>query len=365
MRRDQLVAYVVPAPNTTFDRDGAQAALGAVLPAYMVPSQFVVLDEMPLGSSGKVDRKALPDPVFEARGFRAPTTPVEEVVAGVFADVLGVDRVGLDDDFFALGGNSLIATQVVARLGSELGTVVPVRVLFEAPGVAALAARVEQSEAQGRTPLVAQERPERVPLSLAQQRMWFLNRFDTDSSVNNIPVAVRLTGVLDLGALQAAVQDLLARHEVLRTVYPEIDGQPYQLILPVAEAAPDIDVESATEDDLLQKVTAVVSRGFDATTEIPLRARLFELSERDHVLVFVVHHISADGWSISPLTRDVMTAYMSRAAGEAPGWAPLPVQYADFAIWQRDVLGTRTMPRACSRRRPTSGNVPSPGFRTS
>ncbi|MCT7294361.1 amino acid adenylation domain-containing protein, partial [Rhodococcus sp. PAE-6] len=177
VRRDQLVAYVVPAPNTTFDRDAAQAALSAVLPAYMVPSQFVVLDEMPLGSSGKVDRKALPDPVFEARGFRAPTTPVEEVVAGVFADVLGVDRVGLDDDFFALGGNSLIATQVVARLGSELGTVVPVRVLFEAPGVAALAARVEQSEAQGRTPLVAQERPERVPLSLAQQRMWFLNRF--------------------------------------------------------------------------------------------------------------------------------------------------------------------------------------------
>ncbi|WP_350246165.1 amino acid adenylation domain-containing protein [Rhodococcus sp. D-6] len=339
VRRDQLVAYVVPAPNTTFDRDAAQAALSAVLPAYMVPSQFVVLDEMPLGSSGKVDRKALPDPVFEARGFRAPTTPVEEVVAGVFADVLGVDRVGLDDDFFALGGNSLIATQVVARLGSELGTVVPVRVLFEAPGVAALAARVEQSEAQGRTPLVAQERPERVPLSLAQQRMWFLNRFDTESSVNNIPVAVRLTGALDLDALRAAVQDLLARHEVLRTVYPEVDGRPYQLILPVAEAAPDIDVESATEDDLLQKVTAVVSRGFDVTTEIPLRARLFELSERDHVLVFVVHHISADGWSISPLTRDVMTAYMSRAEGQVPGWAPLPVQYADFAIWQRDVLG--------------------------
>ncbi|WP_064062527.1 non-ribosomal peptide synthetase, partial [Rhodococcus gordoniae] len=346
VRHEQLVAYVVPAPNTTFDRDAAQAALSTVLPAYMVPSQFMVLDEMPLGSSGKVDRKALPDPVFETRGFRAPTTPVEEVVAGVFAGVLGVDRVGLDDDFFALGGNSLIATQVVARLGSELGTVVPVRVLFEAPGVAALAARVEQSDAQGRTPLVVQERPERVPLSLAQQRMWFLNRFEPESAVNNIPVAVRLTGALDVEALRSAVADVLGRHESLRTIYPDVDGVGYQQVLPVSEVEPDLSPIDVTETQLVQSITDLVSSGFDVSTQAPFRAQLFAVSATEHVLALVVHHIAADGFSMGPLTRDIVSAYAARAAGGEPGWEPLPVQYADFAIWQREVLGSEDDPES-------------------
>ncbi|WP_157533777.1 condensation domain-containing protein, partial [Nocardia otitidiscaviarum] len=204
------------------DVAGLKQALSAALPSYMVPSAFVVLDELPLNVNGKLDRKALPEPEFESTAFRAPATPIEEIVAGVFAEVLGADRVGADDDFFALGGNSLLATQVAARIGAALDARVPVRVLFEASSVAGLAARVEQHAGAGdRRALTAQPRPERVPLSLAQQRMWFLNQFDTASAAYNIPVAVRLSGDLDVGALQQAVADVIARHETLRTIYPQ------------------------------------------------------------------------------------------------------------------------------------------------
>nr|WP_257233213.1 phosphopantetheine-binding protein [Rhodococcus qingshengii] len=213
-------------------------SLGAVLPSYMVPSQIMVLDAFPLNASGKLDRKLLPEPVFEAAVFRAPVTAVEEIVASVFAEVLGVERVGLDDDFFALGGNSLIATRVAARLGQALDAQVPVRVLFEASSVELLAVRVESEVGSGaRAGLTARVRPERVPLSLAQQRMWFLNRFDTLSSANNIPVAIRLSGSLDVAALQAAVLDVVGRHEILRTVYPEVDGVGFQEVLSADQGA--------------------------------------------------------------------------------------------------------------------------------
>jgi amino acid adenylation domain-containing protein len=226
---EQLVAYVVPAPGEQIVSAALREALRGVLPVYMVPAAVVVLETFPLNTSGKLDRKALPEPVFEAREFRAPSTPVEEIVAGVFAEVLGIERVGAEDDFFALGGNSLIATQVTARLGAALDTQVPVRVLFEASTVAGLAVRVEQQAGSGRKALVAGPRPEQVPLSLAQQRMWFLNRFDQQSAAYNIPLAIRLSGELDVAALRAAVADLVARHEVLRTVYPETENGPVQV----------------------------------------------------------------------------------------------------------------------------------------
>ncbi len=191
----------------------------------MVPTAYVVLDRLPLSPAGKLDRKALPEPVFEVKEFRAPTTPIEQIVASVIADVLGLDRVGLDDDFFALGGNSLIATQVVSRIGEAVGHRLPLRMIFEASTVESLAVAAESSSVEtDRIPLVAQDRPARVPLSLAQQRMWFLNRFDPDSSVNNIPVAVRLSGKLDVAALEEALRDVVARHESLRTIYPDVDA---------------------------------------------------------------------------------------------------------------------------------------------
>ncbi|MFN3539189.1 MAG: non-ribosomal peptide synthase/polyketide synthase, partial [Rhodococcus sp. (in: high G+C Gram-positive bacteria)] len=339
VRREQLVAYVVPTDGPV-DADRIRTALRGRLAEYMVPSTVVELTEFPLGGSGKLDRKALPDPEFEATPYRAPSNPVEEIVAKVFGAVLGLDRVGVDDDFFALGGNSLVATQVAARLGAELGTTVPVRTMFEAGTVAALAAALESHVGHGASaPLVAQERPERIPLSLAQQRMWFLNRFEPESAVNNIPVAIRLTGALDTAALNAAVVDVLDRHEALRTVYPSVDGAGHQVILPAESVAPDLTPTAPSADGAVADLIAFASEGFDVTQSIPLRAKLFRVTDDEYVLVVVVHHISADGWSMGPLTRDVMTAYLARVAGEAPQWTPLSVQYADFALWQRAVLG--------------------------
>ncbi|WP_283478158.1 non-ribosomal peptide synthetase [Rhodococcus sp. H29-C3] len=204
---------------------------------------------------------------------------------------------------------------------------------------------MEQSVGSGdRVALVARERPGVVPLSLAQQRMWFLNRFDTESAVNNIPVAVRLSGALDIGALNAAVRDVLARHESLRTVYPETDGIAAQVILTVSSAAPTLVPQQVDPADISRRVEQVISAGFDVTTELPMRGELFQVGPDEYVLVLVAHHISADGWSMGPLTRDVMVAYAARSAGEAPGWAPLPVQYADYALWQREVLGSEDDP---------------------
>uniref|UniRef100_UPI0005667065 non-ribosomal peptide synthetase n=1 Tax=Nocardia sp. CNY236 TaxID=1169152 RepID=UPI0005667065 len=337
---DQLVAYLIAAPHHTVDIEAVRADLTHRLPGYMAPAAFVVLDQFPLNPSGKLDRRALPEPVFETKTFRAPVEPVQEIVAGAFAEALGADRVGLDDDFFALGGNSLIATQVVARLGAALDTTLGVRVLFEATSVRALAELLGSAAGQGgRVPLVARERPEMAPLSPAQQRIWFLNRFDNRTAVHNIPVAVRLTGTLDLGAFEAAVGDVLARHEALRTVYPEVEGTGYQRVVPVGEVAFELIVESVGAHELSQRIIELASVHFDVTLEIPFGARLLAVSATEHVAVVVVHHISADGFSLRPLLRDLMFAYTERVRGAAPTWAPLDVQYADYALWQLDVLG--------------------------
>ncbi|WP_306303688.1 condensation domain-containing protein, partial [Rhodococcus rhodochrous] len=335
---EHLVGYVVSAVDAILDPVAVRDAVRSVLPSYMVPSQVVVLDELPLNASGKLDRKALPEPVFEAVEFRAPRTPVEQTVAAVFGEVLGIERVGLDDDFFVLGGNSLSATQVVSRIGAALDAAVPVRVLFEGSTVEVLAARVaEHAGAGGRVPLVAQERPERVPLSFAQQRMWFLNQFDPSSAVYNVPLAIRLSGVLDVAALAAAVSDVVERHESLRTVYPAGPEGPAQVVVPVSAVGLDLSPVSVSGDEVPVRVGEVIAAGFDVAAAVPVRVRLFRVVDAvdEFVLVVVVHHIAGDGSSMGPLARDVMVAYESRCRGEVPGWAPLEVQYADFALWQR------------------------------
>ncbi|MET7768764.1 amino acid adenylation domain-containing protein [Nocardia sp. NPDC005366] len=343
-----LVSYVHAAPDRSVDVAELTAYAQQRMPTHMVPTSIMVLDTIPLNPVGKLDRKALPEPVFETATFREPATESEQAVAEVYAEVLGLERVGTDDDFFALGGNSLIATQVTARLGAALNVQVPVRLVFEAPTVEALASRVETLAATARPRLVAKPRPGRVPLSLAQQRMWFLNQFDTASATYNIPVAVRLTGVLDLDALRQAVADLVARHEILRTTYPQTADGPVQVIMPAAESVPRVDPVVVRESELLDRVAEVIGAGFDVAAEIPLRVALFRVDAAldDHVVVFVVHHIAGDGWSMGPLTRDVMAAYAARAAGVEPAWTPLPVQYADFSIWQRAVLGAEDDPES-------------------
>ncbi|MDV7267921.1 amino acid adenylation domain-containing protein, partial [Rhodococcus oxybenzonivorans] len=344
---DHLVGYVVPTAGSDVDVDELRTAIAHKLPTYMLPETVLVLDSFPLGTSGKLDRKALPAPTFEARVFRAPATATESVVAEVFADVLGVERVGLDDDFFALGGNSLIATQVAARLGRALDSRVPVRELFDAPTVEALAARVAVlAGSGGGTALVAAPRPERIPLSSAQNRMWFLNRFDPESAAYNLPLAIRLTGTLNVAALHTAVHDVLERHESLRTVFPDNGDGPVQVILPADRVDLDLTPVDVTPDELVGEVTSVLHGGFDVTAGIPLRGRLLRTAVDEHVLVIVVHHISGDAVSMGPLARDVMVAYTARSAGHAPNWSPLPMQYADFAIWQHAALGSESDPES-------------------
>ncbi|MFT4393892.1 amino acid adenylation domain-containing protein [Gordonia lacunae] len=346
----RLVSYVVPAPGVALTGEKLRAGLGEVLPSYMVPAAVVVLDEIPLTPSGKLDRRALPAPIVTTRTFRAPATPVEEIVAGVFADVLSVDAaVGADDDFFDLGGNSLAATRVVARIGAALDTTIPVSLIFEASTVTRLAARAESHADTGRVGLVAHARPERVPLSYAQQRMWFLNRIEPDSSAYSIPIVVRLSGDLDVDALHRAIGDVVDRHEILRTVYPFVEGEPAQVILPAEADIVPMEVAQVAESELDPAIADLIGTPFDLTAQASTRIVLFDLGGDEWVLAVVLHHIGGDGSSLTPLARDIMTAYVARLQGDAPGWAPLPVQYADYAIWQRAVLGSEADPDSLLR----------------
>ncbi|WP_442789887.1 amino acid adenylation domain-containing protein [Nocardia sp. CDC160] len=342
-----LVSYVLPRPGASLDTAALAAHVGESLPAYMVPSAIVVLDEIPLTPVGKLDRNALPEPVFAAREFRAPATRAEELIAEVFAALLIPDnpeaRVGADDDFFELGGNSLLAAQAAARIGTALGVRVPVHVLFAGSTVAELARALEGETAPAATgpALGTLPRPDRVPLSFAQQRMWFLNRFDPNSAVDNMPLAVRLSGALDVDAMRAAAADLVARHEVLRTIYPEVDGEGFQQVLSIENprALPELPVVDVDAAEVPAAVAEVVGTGFDVTAAPPLRLRLLRLAPDEHVLVAAIYHIAADGVSIGVLARDLVTAYAERVRGAVPSWAPLPVQYADYAVWQRESLG--------------------------
>ncbi|WP_280379759.1 non-ribosomal peptide synthetase [Nocardia wallacei] len=339
----RVVAYLTGRPGTPPDTRAVSAAVAAVLPEYMVPAAFVVLDAIPLTANGKLDRRALPAPVAEVRDYRAPRTPIEYATARTLGDVLGVDRVGLDDGFFALGGNSLSATQAAARLGEQIGARLPVRLFLEEATVAELAAQVERHVGSGGSaPLTPRPRPDRIPLSPAQQRLWFINRFDPSSSTYNIPFTLRLRGELDVPALRAALGDLVERHETLRTIFPDGPDGPCQVVLPAAPLPlPVVDVEPGEVTD---RVREFARGGFDLTTETSLRAGLFRTGPREHVLALVIHHVVADGWSLSPLSDDLSAAYRARLAGRAPGWAPLPVQYADYSVWQRDSLGDESVP---------------------
>ncbi|MFC4909840.1 amino acid adenylation domain-containing protein [Actinomadura gamaensis] len=347
----KLVAYVVPAPGATLDPEELRAHVREHLPESMVPAAVVVMDELPLTPNGKVDTKALPKPVLTVplREYRAPRDDRETAVAAIFAELLGVDRAGLDDDFFDLGGDSLIAMRVVSRVRRALGVELPVRALFEHPTVEALAARIgaaaggEAAEAT-RPALTARPRPDIVPLSHGQQRLWFLNRFEGPSATYNMPVALRIRGALDEAALRQAIADVVRRHESLRTVLPDTDGVPRQLVLAPDDATPELSVVETTEAELPVRLGMAAGHAFDISSEPPLRASLFRLSADEHVVLLLMHHIAGDGWSMAPLARDLLTAYVSRAAGDAPSWAPLPVQYADYTLWTRELLGSEDDP---------------------
>ncbi|RLK54870.1 non-ribosomal peptide synthetase [Actinokineospora cianjurensis] len=327
-----LAAYVVADGGA--DLSDLAAWARNTLPDYMVPSAFVELEALPITANGKVDRKALPDPAVETGEKRAARSPREELVAGIFADLLGLDNVGTDDNFFNLGGHSLLATKLVSRVRSVLGVEPTIRDVFEAPTVAGLVSRLPLSGV-ARPTLTRSDRPERLPLSFAQQRLWFLFRMEGPSSTYNIPLITRLTGDVDAAALQTALNDVVARHESLRTVFPDHDGVPYQSVLSDVEVPFEV-----VDGGGVQEATEYT---FDLTREIPVRAWLFR-EAGESVIVLLVHHIAADEWSTPPLLGDLGVAYAARRVGAAPEWAVLPVQYADYTLWQRDLLGSEDDP---------------------
>ncbi|MER5628998.1 amino acid adenylation domain-containing protein [Streptomyces nitrosporeus] len=341
----RLVAYVVPSAGARPDPGELARAVGGSLPAYMVPSAFVVLDALPLTVNGKVDRRALPEPGQHApaRG-RGARTVREELLCGLFADVLGLEGAGADDDFFTLGGHSLLATRLAARVRTALGVEVQVKTLFEHPTPAALAAVLEGA-GEGRAPLRrAPVRPDPLPLSFAQQRLWFLNRFEGPSATYNVPLVLRLDGPLDTGALETALADVIERHESLRTVFPDTDGVARQDVLAADGADLDLTPRYTESARLDEDVAAEVAHAFDVSAEPPVRVRLLRLGAEAHVLVLLVHHIAGDGWSLAPLARDLGEAYRARTEGAEPAWTELAVQYADYTLWQRALLGDEDDP---------------------
>ncbi|MEV5975417.1 amino acid adenylation domain-containing protein [Streptomyces sp. NPDC052114] len=339
----RLVAYVVTGePGVA---EGLRDQLALSLPEYMVPSAVVALDALPLTAQGKLDRKALPAPdLGDTLGGRAPRTPVEEILCGLFADVLGVARVSIDDDFFEIGGHSLLATRLVSRVRSVLAVELPIRALFEARTVVALAGHVESADG-ARPPLVPAPQGTEPPLSFAQEQQWFINRSqDASDGTYNTPMAFRLSGRLNEAALQGALNDLVERHEVLRTVIPETDGVPSLRVLDAATGAPVLRTRTVSEAKLAEALAAEADLGFDLRSEAPLRARLFALGVDEWVLMLVFHHIVFDGWSIGPMLTDLASSYRARCDGRVPRRTPLPVQYADFAAWQRELLGAADDP---------------------
>ncbi|MGV9457380.1 amino acid adenylation domain-containing protein, partial [Streptomyces sp. NPDC003635] len=333
----RLVAYVVGADIDTAALRGHAAE---ALPDYMVPAAFVVLDALPLTVNGKVDRRALPAPDLSADSVgRAARGPAEEVLCGLFADVLGRPSVTIDDHFLRLGGHSLLATRLVSRIRTAFGVRITVRDMFQHPTVAQLAELIAVSGgAEERPALVAVERPERLPLSPAQQRLWFLDQLEGPSPTYNIPLAVHLAGALDTEALRHALRDVVVRHEALRTVFQVAEGEAYQLVRPAEEIDIPLPVRASTEENLAAALAEECARVFDLSAQLPMRATLLRLSREEHVLVVVTHHIASDGWSNAPFFADLARAYAARTEGAAPDWAPLPVQYADYTLWQHRLL---------------------------
>jgi len=344
----RLVAYIVPTSHSVSDYD-FRNFLKAKLPEYMIPTSFVILKALPLTANGKLDRNALPAPeevVSRETTFIAPRTPVEEVLAGIWAQLLGVPQVSIDDNFFDLGGHSLLATQVISRIRTTFGVEMPLPQLFESANLAALAAQIEiamRGEQQEITTITPVPRDKNLPLSFAQQRLWFFDQFEPGSPSYNLPRTVRLQGKLNIDALSASLNEIIKRHEILRTSFAIADGQPIQVISPsVNLQLPVVDLQhipqKQREAELYRLAKEEAQTGFDLTQAPLLRAKLLQLDAEDYVILLTLHHIVSDGWSTDILIREVAALYTAFCAGKPSPLPQLTIQYADFAVWQRKWL---------------------------
>ncbi|MFP2933938.1 amino acid adenylation domain-containing protein, partial [Pyxidicoccus sp. 3LG] len=345
----RLVAYVVPREGGAVDTTELRQGLTRGLPEYMVPSAFVTLAALPLTPSGKLDRKALPAPDSDtdtAATWVAPRTPAEQALAGLMAQLLRVERVGAEDSFFALGGHSLLATQLASRIRASFGVELPLRILFEEPTVAGLAARLDvlrQETASAPPPLVPVPRAGVMPASFAQRRLWFIEQLQPGSPLYNMPIALRLKGALDVRALERAFDTLVHRHEGLRTTFSTRDGEPVQVIHAAADLAlPVMDLSDLPTEEREARARSLVTeealRPFDLAAGPLMRASLVRLDTREHLLLLTLHHIVTDGWSMDVMVRESAALYAAFSAGQPSPLPELAIQYADYAAWQRGWL---------------------------
>jgi amino acid adenylation domain-containing protein len=347
----RLVSYVVPAAGTRIDPSELRQWVKDRLPDYMVPVAWVEMPRMPLSPNGKVDRKSLPVPEYVrpelSSTFQQAGTPTEEVIVGIWAEILKLDQVGLQDDFFELGGHSLLATQVVSRIRQTFQVELPLRILFEDPNVAALAVRVENLQRQTnglKSPAIQptlRNRP--LPLSFAQQRLWFLDQLEPNNPLYNVPYIVRMKGVLQPELLDKSLQEIIRRHETLRTTFQMLNDEPVQIIaseLNVPYYFTDLTAQDSTDREAYVRYLVVeeVKRPFDLKTGPLLRAALFKLDEQDHVFVLNTHHIISDRWSLGVLSQELAALYEAYDANLPSPLTDLPIQYVDYAVWQREFM---------------------------
>ena len=348
-----LVAYVVPGAEESVDTASLREQLRRRLPDYMVPSLFLLLENLPLTPNGKVDRSGLPEPPANRedidRPFVPPETPTQCILAEIWAEVLGLDKVGIHDDFFELGGHSLLATQIASRVRARLDVHLPLHELFVEPTIASLSAAVDRRLGSSDTVQLARlprivriERDQELPLSFAQERLWFLDQLQPQSPLYNIPGAVRVRGSLDLDVLRAAVATLVQRHESLRTVFKSTDGRPHQQILDNLSLQLPVDDLSTRdelpEQEIEQLIRFEVRRPFSLDTAPLFRVRLLRLSSDDHIIILTIHHILSDGWSMGIFLRELAHIYNDLQHGDSPALPANELQYADFAAWQRNYL---------------------------
>ena len=354
----QLVAYVALASEDALDAGELRAFVSSKLPEYMTPAAFIALGELPLTPSGKVDRRKLPEPDWSQpqaeRTFIAPRTPLEGILAAIWSQVLGIDKVSVTDNFFDLGGHSLLATQLIARISRELEIDLPVRTIFESPALGAQALALEIAQRATNSiqapPMTPVPRDEELPLSFAQQRLWFLDQLQPDSPFYNIPQSVRITGPLDLPLLERSLNAVIQRHESLRTTFVTRDNQTFQHIEPelfvplVVQDISHID-DSEIEQEVERLAFLEAQRPFDLSMGPLMRAGLLRLSPQDHVILFTLHHIVSDDWSSNILFSEVAINYAALQRGEQAPLPTLPIQYADYAYWQRLWLQGETLDR--------------------